>query len=356
METVRIGIAVKDREYRNALLRGLSRESRDFQFVALDGGKSSCDVSECQIVIKEPEICLESSSHQGGSNIADRNAPSWKPSAEPLVIDLTYHELYDMGCRGRREIFRYEDAAVFIGKIIYYYDEDRGIDLYFHGRTKCRKVVFSSPKGGCGTTTAALTSARILKYRFGMKTLFISLCPLDGSRKYMESGDGGNMLALLYHLNVGDNVPLCKFISSSDGVDHFRGEENNRAASEMTVSEMKRLIKLIDEMGVYSYVVFDVGNHLSSLAEFLIDEADVRVSVRIRGSEISEEEVRRQMIRVIDFDDEREKDGSSKRGEVSLTYEPGAFIAEDKKTLIDVRGRYGRDVSMLAERIVSYAE
>ena len=37
METVRIGVLTGDREYRNALLRGLSHVSRGFQFVAIAG-------------------------------------------------------------------------------------------------------------------------------------------------------------------------------------------------------------------------------------------------------------------------------------------------------------------------------
>ena len=265
METVRIGVLTGDREYRNALLRGLSHESRDFQFVAIAGWSDEQEIRKCQIILTDNDGCCGD-------------------AGERTVISLTYHEMYDMGSRaGRMEIFRYEDARVFVGKIIYFYAEAMGIDLYFHGKRKCRKVVFSSLRGGTGTTAAAMTSARFLKYRFDKKTLFISLCPLDGSRQYTGSGDGGNMLSLLYHLNAGEDVPLCKFISSQEGVDHFRGQTDNRVAAEMTNSEMKQLLRLIDRMGDYDYVIFDVGDHIGSLARFLMERADVKVILRQRS-------------------------------------------------------------------------
>lgn len=351
METVKIGIQVSDRDYRNALLRGLSHESRDFQFIALAAegtGPSGKDEKDIQILLTDIDT--------GRDNEVVRN--------HPVIIHLTYRESYDLSySAGNMEIFRYEDAGVFIGKIIYYYARTMGIDLYFHGRRKCHSVVFFSARGGCGTTSAAMTAARFLKYRFDKQTLFLSLCPLDGSRKYTGEGDGGNMTSLLYHLNAGDDVPLCKFISSKEGVSHIRGMSNNRAASEMTPGELKQLFKMIDRMGDFSYLVIDVGNHLTSLAKYAIESADVAVCVRQKGDKADEtgeysfdkETPHGRLIYVTELDsgcDRPEEDPSA----VSLTYDPSAFVNQSGRTLIDIRGRYGRDVSMLTEKIVGCAE
>lgn len=136
METVRIGILVNDRAYRNALFRGLSHESRDFQFIALSDADDEALIRSCQIVLVDT-FYMESD---------DRLGSELSESADP-VIWLTYHESYDLGNRSSRmEIFRYEDARVFVNKIIYYYARAKGIDLYFHGKRKCRKVVFSDRK------------------------------------------------------------------------------------------------------------------------------------------------------------------------------------------------------------------
>ncbi len=349
METVKIGIQVRDRNYRNALLRGLSHESRDFQFIALktdENGFIHGDKSDVQILL------------------TDKDPGSEPDSGMPVVIHLTYRESYDMSYSAENmEIFRYEDAGVFVGKIIYYYARVMGIDLYFHGRRKCRTVVFFSARGGCGTTSAAMTAARFLKYRFDKKTLFMSLCPLDGSRKYTGESDGGNMTSLLYHLNAGDDVPLCKFISSQEGVSHIRGMSNNRAASEMTPGELKQLLKMIDRMGEFSYLVIDVGNHLTSLAEYVIESADVVVCVKqkedssgeVREKGFDNGTSRGRLINVTDLDDGRCHADSDPSAE-SLTYEPSAFVRQSGRTLIDIRGKYGRDVSMLAEKIVGCAE
>ena len=353
METVRIGVIVKDKAYRNALLRGLSHESRDFQFVSIDAGREDVNdrsgvIGSCQIILADPDLI-------------DEHADLIPEQV--TLIRLTYHEMYDLGdSAGSMEIFRYEDARVFVNKIIYYYSRKNGIDLYFHGRKKCRKVVFSSPSGGSGTTSAAMTSARFLKYRFGKKTLFISLCPLDGSRRFTGADDGGNIISLLYHLSAGDDVPLCKFISSSEGVDHFRGQSNNRAVAEMTITELKRLIHMIDDMGEYNYVLFDCGNHVGSLAQFLLDRADVCVVVRQKKGfdagdylqERSQGSETGKIIRVTDFDEALEPKDDA--GDISVTYDPEAFVADEKRTYIDIRGRYGRDVSRLAERIIGCAD
>ena len=378
METVRIGVIVRDRSYRNALLRGLSHESRDFQFIALDDSLVGHDQEDCQIILTDDMVSgsLEhpmvhdvsageygmrhhvSSKADGYS--AEENADVLCGIAAP-VITLTYHEMYDMGARSSRmEIFRYEDARVFVSKIIYYYAREKGIDLYFHGRRRCRKVVFSSLRGGSGTTSAAMTSARFLKYRFDKKTLFLSLCPIDGSRNYTEESDGGNMLSLLYHLSAGDDVPLCKFISSQDGVDHIRGQQDNRAASEMSIDEMKQLLRMIDNMGQYDYIFMDIGSHWSSLARFLMDGADVNVKIRhreeLQGDEQDKddnEKIKGRVINVMAFDDEK---AAADHDGLALTYDPEAFVPGDKRTYIDIRGRYGKNISVLAERIVGSAE
>lgn len=379
METVKIGVRVKDRDYRNALLRGLSHESRDFQFAVIEDGAEGGLPEDCQIILTddpETEKVCESgytsvndtagreyhvrrgNSEHGGFD-HDRKIDQKRKEAIP-VITLTHHEMYDMGYRkGRMEIFRYEDARVFVNKIIYYYAKEKGIDLYFHGKRKSRKIVFSSMRGGCGTTAAAMASARFIKFRFDKKILFLSLCPIDGSREYTGACDGGNMISLLYHLSTGDDVPLCKFISSQDGVDHIRGQKDNRAAAEMTVKEMENLLKMIDNMGQYDFIFIDTGSHLSSLARFLIDGADMRVVMRQKG-DIEEDggfdrekQKSDRVINVLAFDD-----GAADKGddEVTLAYDPESFIPGDKRTYIDIRGRYGKDISVLAEKIMGCTE
>ena len=347
METVRIGVLISDVEYRNALLRGLSHESRDFQFIALDSNCKSFD--SCQVMLTDM-----------GSGQCH------------MVIHLTYHEMYDMSAlQNRMEIFRYEDARVFIGKIIYYYAKAKGIDLYFHGKRKCRKIVFSSLRGGVGTTSAAVTAARFLKYRFDKKTLFISLCPLDGSREFTGASDGGNMLSLLYHLQAGDDVPLCKFISSSDGVDHIRGQTNNRAASEMSCTELKKLLKMIDIAGCYDYLIVDLGTNWGHLSEYIIDRADVVVVMRsekengngfpLGGSIMGDDKNGSKVIKVTEYDNsagpyDMEYRVSGNNDGMAVKYDPGAFIHEKDRTYIDMRSMYGHDVSMLAEKIMERAD
>ena len=352
METVRIGVIVSDMAYRNALLRGLSHESRDLQFISASARDDDRMIRACQIVIADTEA-LEGEKIEKESGTA--------------LIHLTYREMYDSSYSGSEmEIFRYEDARVFVNKIIYYYAKVKGIDLYFHGKRKCRKVVFSSVSGGCGTTSAAITSARFLKYRFGKKTLFMSLCPFDGSRKFTGSGDGGNIVSLLYHLKAQDDVPLGKFISSSEGVDHFRGQSNNRLVAEMTVSDLKRLIQMIDEMGDYEFVIFDVGTNLGSLAKFLFERADVHVVVRQkngfdeepqRGGENPGADDTGKVIRVTDLNEEvLDGDSDQDKDDVLLTYDPDAFVRSENRVKIDIRGRYGRDVSHLAEKIIGSSD
>lgn len=343
METVRIGVLIGDMEYRNALLRGLSHESRDFQFVALDGKRDAFD--DCQIFLTDKE-----------------------DMASYMMIHLMFHEMYDMSAlQDRMEIFRYEDARVFISKIIYYYAKAKGIDLYFHGKRKCRKIVFSSLRGGVGTTSAAVTSARFLKYRFDKKTLFISLCPLDGSREFTGACDGGNMLSLLYHLQAGDDVPLCKFISSSDGVDHIRGQSNNRAASEMSCAELKKLLKMIDVAGCYDYLIVDLGTNWGHLSEYLVDRADVVVIVRsakenrenipVGEDMLCDDKNGSKVITVTEYESSRDEFRSAEGDTgTAVKYDPASFVHQKDRTYIDMRGAYGHDVSILAEKIIERAD
>ena len=80
METVRIGVMVSDMAYRNALLRGLSHESRDLQFISASARDDDRMIRACQIVIADTEA-LEGEKIEKESGTA--------------LIHLTYREMYD---------------------------------------------------------------------------------------------------------------------------------------------------------------------------------------------------------------------------------------------------------------------
>ena len=134
----------------------------------------------------------------------------------------------------------------------------------------------------------------------------------------------------------------------------------------MTVSDLKRLIQMIDEMGDYEFVIFDVGTNLGSLAKFLFERADVHVVVRQkngfdeepqRGGENPGADDTGKVIRVTDLNEEvLDGDSDQDKDDVMLTYDPDAFVRSENRVKIDIRGRYGRDVSHLAEKIIGSSD
>lgn len=245
---MKVGIVLDDKDFANALARGLAGEGRRLHFSLPEDG--------------------------------------WEETAYDLILtdraqtDRRYVRLTS-SCDDQRvfegppySIFRYENAERFVHNLLFIYYLETGRNLEFTGDTRCKTLVFASVSGGLTSTALALATGEILDKHFGCRCLYLNLCPVDGSKRFLPSGRGKGLLTLLYYLDQEKDFPLESFISRNLHVDHIDTSIANPYFDELGPLQMHRLLQKIDGMGKYSYLILDVGNHLSRGNQELIGRAE----------------------------------------------------------------------------------
>ncbi len=250
---MKVGVWLKDVEFARVLMRGLAAEGRNIYF-AVAG--EDCEETDYDLFLTEHEpensrqICLVSN-----------------PEEERIHEGPPYR------------IFRYQDANTFVRNLLLIYYCETGRTPTFTGDIQCRILAFTSLGGGVKATALALATGEILYKHFGYRCLYLNLCPIDGSKCFLPGGSSKGLLTLLYYLDQEKDFPLESFIRMNLHVDHIDTTIFNPYFDELSVLQTQRLLKKIDQLGKYSYLILDMGNHLSRNNKALLAHAEEVVLV-----------------------------------------------------------------------------
>ncbi len=234
---MKVGIQLKDKDFARALVRGLASEGRSLRFVLPEDGYSE----------QEFDLIL-----------IDRECDGTK-----YVLLVSHPDEMRIFEGPPYRVFRYQDAKSFVSQLLFIYYRETGRNLEFVGEFRCKPLVFTSISGGPASTALALSMAELLDKHFGCRCLYLNLCPIDGSKKFIKGSGGRGLLTLLYYLDQEKEFPMTSFISKTLHVDHIDTNISNPYFDELHPLQLHRLLKKIDEMGTYSYLLLDIGNHLS---------------------------------------------------------------------------------------------
>lgn len=250
---MKVGVQLKDTDFARALVRGLSAEGRNLCFAFVDdfAGDEGFD-----LVLTDQE---ERSSRY-----------------VLLVKDPEETRIYD-GSPYR--IFRYTNARDFVSGLLYIYHRETGRNLEFAGDTRCKILVFASVSGEPDATAIALATGELLDKHFGCRCLYLNLCPIDGSKRFLPDGSGHGFLKLLYYLSQERDFPLSSFIRQYFQKDYIDISFSNPYFDELDSLRLHRLLKKIDELGQYDYLILDVGNHLTRGNKTVLAQAEEIVLV-----------------------------------------------------------------------------
>lgn len=245
---IKVGVGLEDRDFARNLVRGLATEGSDIRFSFLEADSSD---AQWDLILTDGD-CKE------------RNFVQLVRTAEEArVFEGPPYR-----------IFRYDHARHFVGSLRYIFHRESGNVGEFPGETSCKTLAFTSFSGGPQATALALMTGEILYRQFGCRCLYLNLSPLDMSKCFLPDGSEKGLLTLLYHLGQERDFPLSSFIRSYSQIDCIDTSLVNPYFDELDPVRMQRLLKKIDDLGKYSYLILDVGNHFSRCNKGLLAKAD----------------------------------------------------------------------------------
>lgn len=236
---LKVGIQLNDRDFSRALARGLTVHSRNIYFVVLEEGDKDDDL----------DLILSDRQRDGNSNLYVYLSCS--PEEEHIYDGPPYI------------LFRYKPADRFLGDLLFIHYCLSGKNMEYIGDSHCKILVFASLSGGMDATALSLATGQLMYKHFGQKCLYINLCPIDGSKRFLPEGTGKGLLSLLYYLEQKKDFPLSSFIAESQHIDYIETTISNPYFDEMVPALCHHLLKKIDQLGRYEYLILDIGNHLS---------------------------------------------------------------------------------------------
>jgi len=243
-----VGVNLEDTVFARALVRGLAAEGRNLYFALTDDGDIGVDF-DLILTDREPE----NSYHV------------------QLVKDPEESTFYD-GPPYR--IFRYEDASRIVSSLLFIHYRMTGRNLEFSDDIRCRILSFTSLSGSYSSTAMALLTGELLHKHFGCRCLYLNLCPVDGSKCFLPFGSSKGLLTLLYYLHQDKDFPLTSFIRQNLHVDYIDTNVSNPYFDELDSLQLHRLLKKVDDLGKYTYLILDLGNHLSRCNKSLLAKSE----------------------------------------------------------------------------------
>ncbi len=254
MEIIKVGICLDDKSFAEAMSIGLARETSVMRFYLLNQ-------------IDEGDFCDLILSSEGSSrkNVV-QVIREWEPSAE-----VSDHPPY--------QVYRYRESTALISDLLYIFYRLTGKVVEHRGGAGMQLLVFLSDSGGSGTTSTALSILKMLYRIYGVRSLYLNLCPLDDSGKYLSEGGEESLLRLLYYLDQDRDFPVESFISCYEELDRIDTGIINLYFSEMKPSLMLRFLHKVKNLGKYGFVAVDIGNFLSKENRDLLRNSETAVLI-----------------------------------------------------------------------------
>lgn len=337
MEIIKVGIYLKDRIFARALALGLARESRTMNFVLLDNLDRKGDF----------DMIL-----------------TWEDSGEKRDVQLIWDKEAESLSSPPYRLYQYKESPAMIDDLLFIYFKMTDRVLEYRGSCKCRLVTFVSDAGRSGTTMTCIAAAKMLNQLYGSKTLYLNLCPIDDSKKYLKDSGEKGLLKLLYYLDTGKEFPLQHFITRGDDMDYVSTTAVNSYFNDMKPSLMNVFLKKVDLLGLYDYLFIDMGSCLSRQNRKLLENADLIITVHNGENETPPqyyEHISREILKntvgtkalnIENFagDDWRE----DVNDRLCISKDPKAVCFDETEGLlrIDLSGNYGMEVAAAAKKIV----
>lgn len=337
MEMIKVGIYHDDAAFARALAIGLARESRTILFVLM----------EKQDTAEELDLVLSS-----------------ERSEKPEFVQLVHYQEMEHSDSPPYRLYQYKESRSLIDDLLFIYFKMTDRVLEYKGTCRCRLMTLVSDAGGSGTTMTGIAMAKTLNRVYGLQVLYLNLCPVDDSKKYLRSDRTANMLKLLYYLDTGKKFPLESFISRGEEMDYINTDVINAYFNDIKPALMTQFLKKVDELGRYDYLMFDMSSHFSRENRRIMENCDLVVFIHRWHNkeptayyEAVSQEVRKnagglRFLTIVNFAGD---DWPAETCEAMWISEDRKALRLDKKEgvfEIDLSKNYGIEIAAIAKRIV----
>lgn len=339
METLRIGILMTDRIFARALAAGLARECRSMAFQILDSAEAG----------QELDMVLTSVSENG-------------PEGERVVRLVRDPEEACITGPPPYGVYRYQESQNMVRELIQIYFELTGRMIPYREKRRCRLISFVAGGGGWGTTSTAISVCRMLQRIYGSRCLYLNLCPVDDSKKYLKQEGSADLMKLLYYLQQDRSFPLDGFITATEELDYVNTRLLNCACDEMDGALLARFLKKAEETGAYDFVAADMGSHLTRRNRRLAEQSDIVVEL-IRSDLLKQgkyfSDIAREienladhgrLIRVETFSENWREEQEDDVLAVSADWK--VFREEEQYLVPELSQNYGLEIGAIAKRIM----
>lgn len=250
MEVVKLGIILKDKAFAKALVRGISRE---------------CGFIEIDI-----------SDNLEGIDLFITDTLTDKENHIQLVNSLE-EEMFD---QPPFRIFKYRESRSLVKGLLFVFYKLTGHIVEFRGDYNSYTIGFCQTCGGLGATSLSLLTGKGLNEIYGKNSIYISLDSIDDSVKYIGREMPSSIIKLIYYLSNKKDFPIENFINLSDyNCDYIGGYGVLNPISEATTSQLFSLVRIIESLGKYQAILFDIGKNISSDKLDFIRKLDLLVVI-----------------------------------------------------------------------------
>lgn len=191
-------------------------------------------------------------------------------------------QLYDDEQEGIFRFAKYQRGDLLYKEVLDLYAENgrvRQIRASARANGDCGVVVFFAAAGGVGTTTIARAyAAKCAQYE---KVLYMDLRMLELGWQMNEEEHGMEevLLALKSRRDILSIKLMSAMSNTSERVNTYAPSRDPLYLLEITGEDVKRLVKMLRELGEYQKIVFDAGNNLTEREIALLECADSLVCV-----------------------------------------------------------------------------
>lgn len=353
MELIKAGIFLKDRIFAEALAEGMSRLAGPIRFYLLSASEEGdfCDLILTDQVRCRGRCVSDAEAEQNGGSGSRMIELVKKPGEENIFGDPPYR------------IYRYRENPSLLNSLLFVYFKITGRSLENHGDVRCRTVVFLSECGGCGATSIAAASARMLYQIYGSRVLYLNLCPVNDIEADLPDRQSDSFVKLLYYLEQNRDFPVGSFITESEEFDCVNTGIVNGYFNEMKPLFLQRFLEKTGRLGKYDFLFLDMGNHLSRENKNLLSGAECTVLVsdgerkrsgkyrQVISREIAERMENGRIIHVRNFADDSWEENGSSDPETAEEREL-LCIGRQKDANLQLTQNFGNEVSAVVKVIM----
>ena len=269
METIKLIVLSKDKDYSLTLAEALSGYSKNFIISVYSDSRELPATDDFDLML------LEGVGYEGDKRVI-KLTDSYSESVKKLDT-LTF------------VLYKYKDISELSADILLYYSLLTGKRSFSWTDRDSRIIVFCSGTGGAGKTTVAFATGLALRRYYSKSVLYLSMEEIESTPLYIKDNEEvGCLCEYLYYLfRKEGNRPSHEAFVMYDkyGTAAFKADSGRNRLRELSTEEMGVFLEEISNSGSYDYILIDMGECFSEQMKWVFNSCHRVVAVLAQAGE-----------------------------------------------------------------------